>query len=114
VLAEVGRCGCCTDLVCQNGQLVVNPLADWQPIGTMRQVQLHLSEHRGVSNNFLDYHILESKRTHTSIGTANYKHSVGLTLSNNDSGTSQKGQLELKDSGKKNNRLGFERRANRP
>ena len=22
VIAEVGRCGCCTDLACQNGQLV--------------------------------------------------------------------------------------------
>jgi len=32
VIAEVGRCGCCTDLVCQNGQLVVDPLADWQPV----------------------------------------------------------------------------------
>ena len=27
MIAEVGRCGCCTDLVCQNGQLVVDPLA---------------------------------------------------------------------------------------
>jgi len=34
----------------------------------MRQVQLHLSEHRGVSNNNVDYHILESNtRTHTHI-----------------------------------------------
>jgi len=32
VIAEVGWCGCCTDLVCQNGQLVVDPLADWQPV----------------------------------------------------------------------------------
>ena len=32
VITEVGWCGCCTDLVCQNGQLVVNPLADWQPV----------------------------------------------------------------------------------
>jgi len=26
VIAEVGWCGCCTDLVCQNGQLVVDPV----------------------------------------------------------------------------------------
>jgi len=37
---------------------------------------------------------------HTSIGTANFKHSVGLILSNNDSGASRKCQLELKDYGK--------------
>ena len=74
----------------------------------MRQVQLHLSEHRGVSNNCVDYHILESNtHTHTSIGTANFKHSVGLILSKNDSGTSRKCQLELKDS-EKNNTLDIE------
>ena len=67
----------------------------------MRQVQLHLSEHRGVSNNNVVYHILESNtHTHTSIGTANFKQSVVLILSNNDSGTSRKCQLELKDSEK--------------
>ena len=50
----------------------------------MRQVQLHLSEYRGIgvfSNNCVDYHIIESNthaHTHTSIGTANFKHSVGL------------------------------------
>jgi len=32
VIAEVGWCGCCTDLVCQNGQLVVDLLSDWQPV----------------------------------------------------------------------------------
>ena len=32
MITEVGWCGCCTDLVCQNGQLVVDPLADWQPV----------------------------------------------------------------------------------
>ena len=54
MIAEVGRCGCCTDLVFQNGQLVVDPLADWQPVELFQErfrTQQQLNEASIVSDN---------------------------------------------------------------